>query len=181
MTYFSFNEIIFSILCAIIYGVGIGSLFQVARLIPQGLYALAKLPYLSIIYSGKIGQITTYKSAEGKGNKWTLGVSVFLKTVIFSIGLVLLSYMALDGEVRVFVILFSLLGFLLSYTVGFLLNKLIKLLSFIYKYVVIFMRVILYPLHFILYRIYSTSFKLFLSIELHIPRINGARGGDKNE
>jgi hypothetical protein len=161
--------------------VGIGSVFHFGDLVPRGVYAILSFPVKAIFYEGKIIETQFHTGNSKNKKKWRYGIALFFKTLIFSLGLILISYLSLDGEIRVYLILFSLIGFCLSFAVRFVLNKFLRLIIFIYRYILIFARYIFYPIHFVLYRLRSLFLKLCSSVEVRLPKIVKNKGGEKNE
>ena len=112
MIYFSFKETFFSVLCSLAYGCLFGvflSLLSVSfdciRLFAERVY---KGVTLSFSESTRIGRGGRSKSSFGK-------VRVFLLIILFTIGYILLSYYSLDGQIRLYTMLLSLISLYLSW------------------------------------------------------------------
>lgn len=152
MIVFTSQEIAFSLLCAVIFGV----LFSVICSLMTVLFSLLKkirtFPH-DIIKYDKISSVTVSKTPSS-AKKTSLAGKIF-GIILFTVGFVLLSYLCLDGTIRVYMIFLSIASFYLSKVAffDFLQKALIVLTDILYRYVVVIFRVFLYPLSFIFRKI----------------------------
>ena len=101
MSAFSINEIFFSVLCAFIYGVIYCVTFgiiAILRIVIKSFEAFKK----SVISYEKIFQVNE-RIIENKDVEQS-SFSIFLNILLFSFGIILTSYVALDGIIRLYMI-----------------------------------------------------------------------------
>ncbi len=162
MRYFTLNEIFNSIISALIYG----GIFEFICIFCSALYALAALflalPVKAFFYKGRIF-CTVYPEqylADGKRVDIPLKlIASTLGVLLFSLGYLLLSYFALDGELRLYTLLIALLsGYALRVAVRpYVLRIFTFLLTRIFALLVILLRILTYPLRSLLIRIANTK------------------------
>lgn len=99
---FSFSEIINSVFCAIIYGCGYFVYFTILRILLSRLRDVKFFIRSTYDYS-KI----TEKKRRGDVALKPSSVTAFFDIFIFGIGFILLSYFALDGCLRVYMVIVS--------------------------------------------------------------------------
>ncbi len=182
MSYFSITEIIFSIIYAIIYGVAIGSVYQLVDRVPALIKGVLELPRRVLLYHGSIFE----KRAVGDAEKVTErrlseGIKVFFQTVLFFIGYILLSYMVADGEPRLYILLFSLLGLWSSVALKFMILMLSRLLDRLCFVLIVLLRVITFPVHLILRLASRLVYKASKALNPYIPRIEKSKKGASSE
>ena len=160
MIWFSGEQILFSILYSLIYG-GIFALFVcflsvLSTMIKNGAYMLACffIPGRKLTAS----DLRVFEKEEKSG------FIIYLYIILFTLGFILLSYIALDGCIRAYTLLFSLISFYLirlilknSFSI-FVLAIYNHLLSVAYK----LFCCITYPFVVIVAYIYKRLVKVFL-------------------
>lgn len=144
MNYFTLKEIFNSVIYSIIYGFIFSAFYNLEKTLISNAKDIAEIPRNAIYYDkvfSLLKQEKNYKFSIGK-------IFIFVSILLFTIGYVVLSYFALDGLIRFYVLFFSLISFYLSNILVF--SKLGKLLyytiSFVLSLVTISLRLILYPI-----------------------------------
>lgn len=150
MLYYSFYSYIAFAASALIYGLifsfVILSISTVAFIISQ----IFRGVFLSVFYNGRLTDVLIPKSKEKKSkeNKFLSNLACALKIIIFTLGFILVSYSAFDGEIRLFALVISILSFFVFSRYVFPIPERIIFLIFskIIAYFCILIRIILYPL-----------------------------------
>ena len=121
MISFSINEILVSIGYAAGYGVAYSAIFSLCLLIRALIFSLSNI--LSDIFRfEKIFPLPSFKKHIKLSERGA--IFSFLSVIIFALGFILISYFALDGVVRVYMLFFAFAAFYLSKFVLFdFLNK----------------------------------------------------------
>ena len=148
MIIFSSREIAFSVLCALVYGCCF-SVFSSLISVILGLFERIKKMPLDLI---KYEKITSFDTPI-RGNdsrKAKLGEKIF-NLFLFTVGFILLSYLCLDGILRVYMLFICSASFYLSKIAfsDFLSRALILLFDVLYRAFTIIFRVFFYPIFFI--------------------------------
>lgn len=144
MMTFSFAEILRSVFYAIIYGCIFEFCVLVIKLI-KGVIEVAGESFQSIIHFKKLMPLPSFSEIKTTDN---LGPFLSAALILsFSLGFSLLSYIALDGEIRIYLLLISFASFYLSKFVFFVfLNKLlIRIFRFIFIIFSLAIRLIILP------------------------------------
>lgn len=110
---FSFLEIINSLLYSFIYGLGASALYVVVSNIYLILKSLPDLFYEIIIFD-KILPSPNFKKCLKVGKKGP--IFAFVSVFLFFIGFMLVSYFALDGEIRLYMLILSSAAFYVFYS-----------------------------------------------------------------
>ena len=111
MISFSINEIHLSIGYAAGYGVAYSAIFSLCLLLRAVIFSLSKI--LSDIFKfEKIFPLPSFKKHIKLSERGA--VFSFLSVIIFTLGFVLISYFALDGVLRVYMLVFAFASFYLS-------------------------------------------------------------------
>ena len=172
MIYFSFQEILFSVVASLIYGLGFGSCYHLLSVFGRMLKALLSLPREALFYRGSIFCVERRKGeARGFLSDLSGNIKVFFFTVLFVVGYILLSYLTLDGELRLYTLALSALGFLSSVLLKIPLLKLVDALFFVWKLFVILLRFLCYPLRFAARFLIDLLYRQARKIEPYIPRL----------
>jgi len=171
MIYFSFSEILLSILHALLYGVIFGSVYHVIRSLIFIIKSLVRFPkdvlfYNKLFFFCGCG-IITIKSNE---NKFIGAAKAFLETVIFTLGYILLMYYAVDGEVRVYLLLFSLLGLKLSFVSKGVLFLVTRCLLIIEYCILIIFRLGFFPFHKLFDYLLNIYSRILSNLEKRLPK-----------
>ena len=110
---FSFDETVFSVLCAVIFGIGFCFFYTVNSIIFLSLKNMPKI-FLEIIVFDKVFPSPSIKIGIKEGK--TGGIYAFFSVVAFFIGYMLLCYFTLDGEIRLYMLVISSASFFLFYS-----------------------------------------------------------------
>lgn len=171
MIYFSYGEILFSSLSALIYGVAFGMIYQIADKIPLMIRAMTWVPKDVLFYEGSINTTRSrIKPDNIRKNKLAGNIRVLLLIYSFSIGYVLTSYYSSDGEIRLYVLALALSGVKLSYLFKKSIERILKLFSFLRLLTVFVLRIPCFPIHILLRFIKSKYLGLLRRVETHIPK-----------
>ena len=152
MKYFEATEIFFAALCAFGYGAVSGVLLCVTRILCSDINRLLHLPHLAYINASPFSVARIRKSAYADSLKSTsrvvFEICEMIFFFIFGVGFIIISYMMLDAEIRVFMLLLAAFGFVLSKaTVGrFALMVLESAYKKIYFMALIFLVILLIPI-----------------------------------
>ena len=147
MTYFTAEELILSFLYALVYGISyaafvetIGALGKLFRNVPTFVQSV-------IIYD----KLCPPSYINLTPNDRHAGLRTFATTTAFSIGFILLSYFALDGEVRLYTLIASITSFFIfkMLTKKYISGAAYAILSVVFRFSLILLRVILYPIRYI--------------------------------
>lgn len=145
MMHFTVSEIFSSVLFAFIFGAGCAFLYMLALSIFDQLAYILLFPKYIFCYSEKILSIPP-KTNSGRKEKGS-PVLTFFSIIIFTLGFILLSYFALDGSIRLYMLVISLSSLFLVKKV--LLSKIFSLLNisvyYLFSYIIIALRVVTYP------------------------------------
>ena len=143
MIYFTAEDIFRSILCSIIYGVGYAISLTIFEVILSqkhnfGQYLVSVSKYERLT---KIEHPDTSLKSYVSQNPIILAFSIFL----FFIGYLLLSYFALDGVIRIYVLIIAIaLTCLVRRTLGrFAVFSISKLIHLLISPIIIFLRIIM--------------------------------------
>ena len=130
MIAFTYQEIADSILFAIGFGVGFSVLYSAVLLLRSIIFSLPDI-FCSIFVFDKILPLPSF-SEIGKGQK--VGkILCFFSVVLFFVGFCLLSYIALDGIIRIYMLVLCSAAFYLSKITIF--EFFIKVFLFIFRFV----------------------------------------------
>ena len=149
MTYFSFSEFIFTAVSASIYGLVFEIFMVLIGFAPRFLSLVWSVASDTFIYSGKLRAVTPPKSREVRSGAVgrTVGfVITFLKTVVFCLGLFIVSYSALDGVVRVYAYACGIFGLIFARLILGAADKIKLPFKLLYKFLVVCLRVVTLPL-----------------------------------
>lgn len=150
MIYFTAEELLRSVLHSIIYGAIYVVLMLVCSLLIYNLGVILSAPRSFVHYQ----KITELPSANAFGcDTRVLGAaSAFLKVLIFSLGYILLSYYSLDGMLRIYTLIISVLSALATdRLVCRPLSRLLKRVSSLaLGALIILLRIVLLPARYIL-------------------------------
>ncbi len=144
MIHFSTGEMLFSLLYAIAFGVGFFLLFAAVSVLKKQIKRIAALPILLVRYDKILEKPTKNKSrnADEAGAAMT-----FIFVILFALGFILLSYYALDGCVRIYILLLALVGFILPK--GLLYERLFlifdRIFDLVFYVVTVALRVTVFP------------------------------------
>ena len=175
MIYFSFRSIILSIIYALIYGAIFGFVINFIKQIPLMLKYIVSIPKALIIYTGPLNSVTYVKKYKKKPNVISR-LYVFFSIIIFSLGFLFLSYYAIDGELRLYLLLFSFLGIKASCSFILFINfTLLPFKKLIYMHIV-FLRIIFYPIKLTVYFTYKKYIIVLTSLEKRIPKFKEIKG-----
>ena len=172
MIYLSFQGVIVSVLGAMLYGFLFGCAYHIIGKIPVIFKVLLGIPKESLFYSGSVFSREKCISNKFKSeNKFINGSYLILSVFLFSIGYLLLSYVTHDGEIRIYILLLSLFGFLASFCIKVLLNLAVDCFFRLLFIAVLFLRTSLFPIHIILMAL-NKRYKLLLSkVEKKLPLV----------
>ena len=108
---FDLRVIIPSIICAVIFGAGFGFFYCIITLVKTTLERIPKVGRDIMIFD-KIFPLPPFEYlSEGQNaGRFITGVSI----ILFGVGFSILSYVALDGQIRIYMLLFSSASFFLS-------------------------------------------------------------------
>lgn len=113
MIKFTIREILGSVISATIFGAGFSFLiflFYLSLEIIKGTAGVLLLTAKNIFYD-VLGRNITKNIKGGRYFRWIRGMlreaAVFSKIVLFSLGFIMLSYYALDGEIRLYMLVVS--------------------------------------------------------------------------
>ncbi len=171
MIWYTFGEIITASASALIYGIIFSLLCSLSRTIFTVSKLLIKAFYAVFVYSGSPFKISKFKISDPTADKCSGFSGNFftaVKAIGFSLGLTVLLYYTLDGGVRAFVVLFSLLSFLIvsrSLTPRAE-SVLTELFLVIIRLTIPVLRIILYPIRLLLKFIYLKCKKYYLLMSL---------------
>ena len=142
MMSFTAGEIFFSILCAIIFGFGFSFLTSMLLIIREIAHAFGSIMKKSLTYE-KILPPPSIKSIKINQAAWS--VVTVLWVVLFMLGFSILSYVALDGEIRLYMLVLSFASFYLSKSIFFVYfgKLLIYLFGIIFSLISIMTRIII--------------------------------------
>lgn len=108
MMHFTSSEILISLLYAVVFGALFFILYSAVSILKYELGRLIDiLP--TVFQYDKILEKPTKK--QGRNENQEGGAFAFMSVIIFALGFVLLSYYALDGCVRIYLLLFALSSF----------------------------------------------------------------------
>ena len=150
MIYFTSHEILVSVISAVIYGIVFGlfySLISDLSKIPAAVLAMLKE---GVLYKGRIFSKPQISVDEANSGVFNTVISV-LKTAFtifsFSLGFFLLSYWALDGVIRIYMLVLSLASDIITVKLsGLTLRKLWSLVFTYFELLTIYMlRIITFP------------------------------------
>ena len=111
MIAFTYGEIVSSILLAILYGCLYAVLFSLVCLIVNMVLSLPKIIRDTLSFD-KILPPPSFKNL--KTDNSCGGFLSFICVILFTIGFLLLSYLALDGVIRIYMLILSFASFYLS-------------------------------------------------------------------
>lgn len=144
MMTFSAGEIFSSVVYALIYGIAFAMMLSVIKAIKEGIYA--SLEYLkNISKNDRIFSLPSLKRVNFMHR--TGAVAHALSILLFAVGFSLLSYLSLDGQIRLYMLILSFASFYLSKIVFFdFLNKAIGfILSSAFFLLCPLVRMLIYP------------------------------------
>ena len=149
MTYFTTFETIASLFSAAVFGAIFAVLDAILKILSVEARCIKKihehlLKYKSIFELPK----SEMNSREEKRSGLVGEVSVFFKVTAFTLGFILLSYYALDGAIRIYLLIFAIAFFLLfKYASDATLLKLAdRIFVFIYGIFIVTLRLLSRPL-----------------------------------
>lgn len=170
MIYFTYTEIILSLIYAVLYGVLFGCSYQLIRSVVPLVKMVLEIPRESLAYGTSIFRKRKRINFEAKTkNKLVGSVSVFSAIIAFSIGYILLCYYTLDGQLRLYLLVFSFIGIKLSILFKKSLSYFLEFISILQNDVVVALRFFLYPMHVLLSLIKRYYLMLLRRIERYIP------------
>ena len=111
MMTFTGREILLSALYALIYGGGFSFVYQLLIILVRTVKAMPSLA-VEILNADKIFPSPRVKNAINKGKEGAL--FAFFSVVLFFIGFQLLSYLALDGQLRIYMLALSSAAFYIT-------------------------------------------------------------------
>lgn len=117
MTFYSLYEILASTLHAAIYGLAFALFTVLANATSKELARLIALPREIFCYNGKILEMPNLSfvfKSNGKTQRISKGIFVFLSVFLFTLGFVLLSYYSLDGSIRLYMLAISIIVMICS-------------------------------------------------------------------
>ncbi len=158
MIYFTIDEIWRSMLIAVFYGI----IYAIIRSCFITIYILCFDLIDSIkqiiVYEKPMEKVVFTKNALKKEGR---PITIFISVVLYFIGYIIASYIALDGNLRIYVLILSSAAFYLSKTL--IIDKfeyyLSKILRFQLSFLTVFIRMIIYPLRRIYQKICSEIVK----------------------
>lgn len=162
MIYFSFREILLSVGYAALYGV-ITALIFVSFLSLKGLLSDLRAYSREIISYERV--FSSIKAKRSEGEVELSAAATFFAIIFFFLGFILLSYHALDGEIRIYMLIVVFASFYLSK---------IAFLSVFQKVIIRFFRFVLYVLIVIL-RLVIMPFRSFYPKIKEKFSVNGAK------
>lgn len=111
MMTFSAGEIFSSVVYALIYGIAFAMMLSAIKAIKEGIYA--SLEYLkNISKNDRIFSLPSLKRVNFIHR--TDAVAHALSILLFAVGFSLLSYLSLDGQIRLYMLIFSFASFYMS-------------------------------------------------------------------
>ena len=113
MIVFSFTEILISLLYAVIFGLCFSIFYGVISVLYVSLKSMQKLIY-QIVFFDKILPSPSIKKEIKQGEKGPF--FAFLSVLAFFLGFMLTSYFALDGDIRLYMLLLSSASFYIFYS-----------------------------------------------------------------
>ena len=113
MIVFSFTEILISLLYAVIFGLCFSIFYGVISVLYISLKSMQKLIY-QIVFFDKILPSPSIKKEIKQGEKGPF--FAFLSVLAFFLGFMLTSYFALDGDIRLYMLLLSSASFYIFYS-----------------------------------------------------------------
>lgn len=164
MISYTFTEIFNSLLSALVFG-SVFSLFcSICRLARLYFGMLLSALYGSVVYDGKLFSRPDLNRFERRHRESRLisEISAFFSVVLFFWGIILISYLTLDGDVRIYLVIFAFLAFLISERLFS--RFFIKILCFGFELILFSFTVIL--------RIIILPFKIIFSFLSKIVRKN---------
>ena len=154
MISFSHQEILVSLAYAVAYGVTFSALLALVKLILRIALALPGFLYDTLSFT----KILPREDFKGRINLMENGkVFDFLGVIIFTLGFILISYLSLDGEIRIYMLLSAFAAVYLSNLVfyGIFIRFFLFLFDIIFGLLCIAIRLIIYPFM----KLYRIKFK----------------------
>ncbi len=108
MMHFTSGEILISLLYAVVFGIGFFVFYTSACIFKYELVRLIGVLPSTFRYDKILEKPT---KIQGRCEKQQGVIFAFMSVIIFAIGFILLSYYALDGCIRVYLLLFALSSF----------------------------------------------------------------------
>lgn len=142
MISFSINEYLSALFSAFIYGT-IFSVFECAfKFIIFFSRAFAKAVYDGFFYKGRLRSVPKYYGVSPKLSAIVMECLSASRVILFCLGFVIQSYIFLDGELRLFTLVFSILGFCLTsrFISGYVLRALKMVFSLLLRFFVLLNR-----------------------------------------
>ena len=149
MSGFSFSEILCSVFCAILYGAIFSILYCTIECLIYFLNLCKYIPKHGIFYS-KILSLSIDTDVKETNKKNTF--FIFLRIIMFAIGFMLLSYITLDGKIRLYMLILSSASYLISNFVFFTFFK--RIVTWIFEKIFMFLVVI--------FRLFAFPIKIFV-------------------
>ncbi len=166
MTYFTISEIFLSILYAFAFGAAYELILISALVLKQQLLLLGELPSAIFKYKGKLLSVKEYFTAKEKyenrkSSKIATEIYTFIKVAVFSFLFLFLSYYALDGEVRLYMLVCSIIS--MNVVKYLLTSTFIPVSERFFKAVlcgiIIFLRIVFFPIRKIFFFIWRKIYK----------------------
>ena len=111
MMTFSAGEIFSSVVYALIYGIAFAMMLSAIKAIKEGIYA--SLEYLkNLSWNDRIFSLPSLKRVNFIHR--TSAVAHALSILLFAVGFSLLSYLSLDGQIRLYMLILSFASFYMS-------------------------------------------------------------------
>lgn len=111
MMTFSAGEIFSSVVYALIYGIAFAMMLSAFKAIKEGIYA--SLEYLkNLSWNDRIFSLPRLKRVDFIHR--TSAVAHALSILLFAVGFSLLSYLSLDGQIRLYMLILSFASFYMS-------------------------------------------------------------------
>ena len=155
MISFTLKDIAASIYSATLYGAVYSIFFCLVGIIFSQIRIYFLIPAEVFGYNGSIWKVTLSERSQKEGknkNKFInlfLSAAAFLKTLLFFLGITVMSYYALDGMIRLYFIAFAVFSArLLSLICDKIWKIILRALLLIYKWIIIAFRIVTYPLRF---------------------------------
>lgn len=154
MIYFEDFEVFSSVIHALIYGLLFALFYFSALATKKVIYITIPALKSIVIYKKPIYKTEIIKKSTDN-DKDEGALFVFIFTLAFFLGFTLLSYYSLDGQFRIYMLLFSLASFLISNLASkkYLIPAFEFLLKRILALTVVFLRIIILPLRFLILRL----------------------------
>ena len=117
MIQFTLSQIAFSVLGALLFGVFVAALFTVASVVVSEIKVLPSVVRSVLVYTGKpwkIGRMEFIGVPVVPKSRLLGELLQFFKIVLFSLLFLVLSYVMLDGKIRVYMLALSLLSLFLT-------------------------------------------------------------------